>query len=656
MLRLVAFLLAGLFLAAPLQAQLTPQEAITMMGRGINLGNTLEPPTEGAWNNGPAQEHYFDDFKAAGFSTVRIPVRWDQHTETVPPYTVDATWLARVEEVVDWALARDFFVIINAHHEDWLKQNYDDAGLRDRFDSIWRQVAEHFRDKPEKLFFEIINEPYGMNKEQVDDLNARILSIIRESNPSRIVIFSGHGWANAEQLVQAAIPDDDYLMAYYHSYDPWTFAGMGQGSWGTEADRNAVAAKFQLVADWSAAHGIPVMISEFGAVRATPFNDRMAFYAAYVDGAVAHGMAFMVWDDGGDFHIYDRKWRTWSEEKDILIHGYPDSPTRLAFTSTVDTLVTLTWVNRAEGATHLTVERRTIDGVFAPLAELPPDATAFSDNTAEGGQTYQYRIIAHSGGVDRYSYPIQTTVTPTARSSYPAGPHPLPGTLEAEDFDEGGEGLTYHDTDAENIPGAYRPGVGVDIAARDDGGYQVTHIASGEWLEYTVDVAEAGLYEVTVYVASVGGGGRLRVVAGGEQTSILNPIATGSDQALAPLSGTLSLAAGPQIIRLSLLTGAAYHVDRMEFRLVGATSTEDAPPAPAITVYPNPATTYVHVVAPAAPRQVLSLYNVLGQRVRHLTLAGPETRLDLDGLPPGVYLLRLERDGRPATRHILVKH
>ena len=66
-------------LALPARAQLTPAEAAEAMGRGINLGNTMEPPTEGGWNNGPVQERYFDDYVAAGFSTVRVPVRWDRH-------------------------------------------------------------------------------------------------------------------------------------------------------------------------------------------------------------------------------------------------------------------------------------------------------------------------------------------------------------------------------------------------------------------------------------------------------------------------------------------------------------------------------------------------------------------------------------------------
>jgi endoglucanase len=78
-------------------AQLSPADAARLMGRGINLGNTLEPYQEGGWNNGPAQEVYFDAYAAAGFQTVRIPVRWDGHTSTSSPYTVSDAWMDRVE-------------------------------------------------------------------------------------------------------------------------------------------------------------------------------------------------------------------------------------------------------------------------------------------------------------------------------------------------------------------------------------------------------------------------------------------------------------------------------------------------------------------------------------------------------------------------------
>lgn len=206
--------------------------AILQMGRGINLGNTLEPPDEGGWNNPKAEEYYFDDYVLVGFKTVRIPVSWYGHTLESMPYTIDNDWMNRIEEIVDWGLNRKLFIVLNAHHEGWLKRDPSKDNLQ-RFDSIWSQIAFRFKHKSDSLIFEILNEPYPMPKETVDNLNERVLSIIRKTNPTCIVVFSGHMWSNAEELITTKIPNDDYLIGYFHSYDPWIFAGEANGTWGT---------------------------------------------------------------------------------------------------------------------------------------------------------------------------------------------------------------------------------------------------------------------------------------------------------------------------------------------------------------------------------------------------------------------------------------
>ncbi|MFT6855500.1 MAG: aryl-phospho-beta-D-glucosidase BglC (GH1 family) [Cyclobacteriaceae bacterium] len=96
--RIVSLGLVFGLITSNIQAQLKPDDAIKGMTRGINLGNTLEPPLEGEWNNGPAQEYYFDDYLSAGFTCVRVPVRWDRHTATSAPYAIDEAWMLRVEE------------------------------------------------------------------------------------------------------------------------------------------------------------------------------------------------------------------------------------------------------------------------------------------------------------------------------------------------------------------------------------------------------------------------------------------------------------------------------------------------------------------------------------------------------------------------------
>ena len=650
----LALLVAGLT-ATPARAQLTPETAVAEMGRGINLGNTLEPPREGAWNNGPVREAYFDAYKDAGFATVRIPVRWDEHTADAPPYAINASWIDRVEQVVDWALERDLYVILNAHHEDWLKQNYADPAQRARFDSIWVQVADRFQDKSEKLLFEIINEPFGMTREEVDDLNARILSIIRVENPTRLVIYSGNEYSNVAQLLAAAVPDDDYIVAYFHSYDPWEFAGLGGGTWGTAAQRATVRQRFTEVAEWSASTGVPVVISEFGAVRIADELSRQVFYATYVEEALRAGFAFQVWDDGGDFRIYNRVADTWPVELDLLIRAYPDGPTDLRTTG--DQPVALSWTLRSN-ADAVIVERRAPQGTFAEVGRLAGTATAFTDTTAVGGQTYQYRVVAETAARPRaVSYPVQVAALPTVRSPFSGQPAPVPGTVEAEDFDAGGEGLTYHDTTPTNDPGAYRSDVAVDIEPRTGGGFQVTNTVATEWLEYTVDVAEAGDYDVTVFAAAEVGGGRLRVSFGEAKTPILQVPTTADGQTLVPLVATLSLPAGEQVMRLDVLSARPYNLDRIEIQPSPLTAAEPGAKTGALRIYPNPAPEWLTVETGSALGEgYLEIVTVLGRRVRQVAFRSERVlTVPVADLAPGTYLLRAFVEGRPVGQRVFVK-
>src|ERR1700712_1861556 len=81
---------------------------------GWNLGNTLEPPGgEGSW--GPAAtQNVINAAADAGFNTIRLSVAWNSHANQ-STYQIDAAWLARVKQVVDWCYARKMNVIINSH-------------------------------------------------------------------------------------------------------------------------------------------------------------------------------------------------------------------------------------------------------------------------------------------------------------------------------------------------------------------------------------------------------------------------------------------------------------------------------------------------------------------------------------------------------------
>ncbi|HEY2514186.1 MAG TPA: glycoside hydrolase family 5 protein [Polyangiaceae bacterium] len=288
----------------------TAAQAILQMQRGLNIGNSLDAPGgETSWGNPVIQDYYFDDLKAAGFTAVRIPVTWDQHVGQTAPYAIDATFLTRVEQVLDWALSRGLYVLVNAHHESWLKTSTTPANIA-RFAAIWTQLSTRFMSKSDHLVFEILNEPNPMGQSDLDALNVQILGIMRQTNPTRLVVYAGTNYSGSAELEQAKVPAaaDPYLIANYHSYNPWSFVSGDQTViWGSQSDKNAVGQEFDAVAQFAASHHLALMLNEFGAGPNHDYNSRVAFFQTYVADALSHGMAFFAWDDNGGFQTYVRQ-------------------------------------------------------------------------------------------------------------------------------------------------------------------------------------------------------------------------------------------------------------------------------------------------------------------------------------------------------------
>lgn len=412
----------GGFTAA--RAQLTAQEAVKGMARGINIGNSLDAPTETAWGNPLIQERYFSDLKKAGFDAVRIPVTWATHVSWTPPYTIDSTFFNRVDTVIDWALSNHLFVIVDAHHETWLKTALADTAKNvphadtciARFDSIWSQIATRFKDKSDSLIFEILNEPYPMAEDSVNALNVRVLKIIRRTNPTRIVSYSGYMWSNSDQLVTAEIPDSgsQYLIGYYHSYDPSSFGLDGNGTYGTSSDIARTKAKFDQVTTWSEKNNIPVILDEFGFINKCAFNSRMCAYATDMDQALQHGVPAFVWDDGQAFQVYNRTTYKFNEIKDVLIYTYPQSPDLMKI-SQLGPYIELQWQNRNTERDSIIVQRSPGPDDFSNYAVVGPTVTAFVDSSVVPGVSYYYRLkIFRQDSTEMQSYPMNCVDIPTA--------------------------------------------------------------------------------------------------------------------------------------------------------------------------------------------------------------------------------------------------
>ena len=143
---------------------------------------------------------------------------------------------------------------------------------------------------------------------------------------------------------------------------------------------------------------------------------------------------------------------------------------------------------------------------------------------------------------------------------YGGTPWPVPGTIEAENFDLGGEGVGYSDTTAENLGDSYRTGDAVDIEACTDagGGFDVGWNLPGEWRQYTVEVASSGSYELSLRVATPNAGANVRVeVDGMDVTGSLAVPNTGDYQTWQTITGPgVTLSRGIHVIRTVIPPGS----------------------------------------------------------------------------------------------------
>ena len=178
----------------------------------------------------------------------------------------------------------------------------------------------------------------------------------------------------------------------------------------------------------------------------------------------------------------------------------------------------------------------------------PYDVPWDSRTVANGSHTLTARASDAAGNVASAS--VTVTVSNSSTPPPPAG-KPIPGTIQAEDYDQGGEGVAYHDTSSGNNGGQYRSD-DVDIEATSDagGGFNVGWMGAGEWLAYTVSVQTAGAYTLTARVAASGPGGSFHVEIGGVNvTSSLKVPDTGDWQNWIDVTANVTLKAGVQPMR-----------------------------------------------------------------------------------------------------------
>ena len=298
----------------------TAAQLAAEMGPGWNLGNTLEATrnwvgatlwnnlggveSETAWQSTRTTPELIDLLKEQGFRSVRIPVAWAfGHISNPANHTIDAAWMARVREVVDYCIDRDMYVVLNDHWDGgWLENNIkesDPAKIERQkliLERLWTQIATEFRDYDEHLLFAGLNEPNADDAATTAKLLAYeqvFVDAVRDTggnNLRRALVVQGPNtdFTKSHQYYDT-FPTDvtpDRLMFEVHYYTPWQFCGMDKDeSWGKYVNywgegniptgtkrgyNNGEAEMDRLFGLMKAKYtdkGIPVIIGEYSAMQ-----------------------------------------------------------------------------------------------------------------------------------------------------------------------------------------------------------------------------------------------------------------------------------------------------------------------------------------------------------------------------------------------------
>ncbi len=332
---------------------------------GWNIGNSLEcTGGETNWGNPLITNALVQLVKQSGFDAVRLPCSWYQYSNPATA-EIDATWLYRVKEVVQYCVDNGLYVILNIHWDGgWLennctpdKQEINNARLR----AFWEQIATTLRDFDEHLLFAGTNEPNVDQASQMQVLysyHQTFINAVRSTggrNAYRVLVVQGPSTdiAKTHELMSAMPLDNvaNRMMAEIHYYTPWNFCGLTKDeSWGNQffywgngyhyagdpahnatwGEEETVIYNFGLMKQQFVDKGIPVILGEFGAMRRTDLSGdaltqhlaSRAYYHKYItQKAIATGLIPFYWDNGGLGNhangIFDRNTLNVSDEQTL---------------------------------------------------------------------------------------------------------------------------------------------------------------------------------------------------------------------------------------------------------------------------------------------------------------------------------------------------
>lgn len=315
---------------------MSTMEIVQDMGIGINLGNTFESMGQGnvvrnyetGWGSPVITQEMIQGYADCGFGVLRVPVAWSNMMSG--DYDISPEYMARVTEVVDWALDSGMYVILNIHWDGGWFSRFANEEDRDecfyKYERIWTQLCAKYKNYSDRLMFESLNEEGGweeiwnrysnegdkeLSYSILNDINQRFVNIVRKSggnNKKRHLLIAGYNTdieLTCDPLYKMPDDPEGRCAVSVHYYTPPTFAiidkdvdwGKAQSEWGSEADYAELNKYMDMMKTTYVDKGVPVIIGEFAAATRNKTDEMLRLYLSSVCAAgYTRGMCPVLWD------------------------------------------------------------------------------------------------------------------------------------------------------------------------------------------------------------------------------------------------------------------------------------------------------------------------------------------------------------------------
>lgn len=217
-------ILCTLFLInLPLFAQPAPP-----FSKGVNLTNWFQSGSARQIQFSRYTKTDFENIKSLGCDVVRLPINLHFMTDGAPNYQLDPIFLEFLDQVVDWTESLGIHLILDNHTFDPAANT--DPNVGNVLKKVWPQMAAHFKDRSELIYYEVLNEPHGISDAAWNSTQQEVVAAIRAVDDKHTIIIGPAGWNSFQNLDAMPVYNDDNLIYTFHFYDPFLFTHQG-ASW-----------------------------------------------------------------------------------------------------------------------------------------------------------------------------------------------------------------------------------------------------------------------------------------------------------------------------------------------------------------------------------------------------------------------------------------